>query len=208
MQNVGGWHQDFALQQSQITNIPATQSQPHQYTPRYQNPMFAGNAGPSNFTGAFAEPQHEQIQAETQQTELFDEEAFARAFEEASRVEEQMRQELEPVQADDLTKDEIGESLETDLPQEQIKIGADLIHDPRDQEQLDRQEQEDPDALAKTAAQLLESVRDNQSEKFKNSNFLELMRQLRDREAKVEGDQIVYTDANAADNEAIKVAST
>ncbi|RQM05683.1 hypothetical protein DH86_00003767, partial [Scytalidium sp. 3C] len=69
MQNVGGWHQDFALQQSQITNIPATQSQPHQYTPRYQNPMFAGNAGPSNFTGAFAEPQHEQIQAETQQTE-------------------------------------------------------------------------------------------------------------------------------------------
>jgi len=211
IQNVGGWHQEFALQQSQMANIPAVQSQSRQYVPLYQNHMVSGVAEPSNFTGGFAEAHHEQVSSEDKQAELFNEEAFARAFEEASRMEEQMRQELEQTQAGMeteyvITKEQTEEDLETDIPEEQIRIGADLIHDPRDQEQQIHQEQEDPDALARTAAQLLDSVKDNQSEKFKNSTFLELMRQLRDREVKVEGDQIVYTDT--ADSEAIKVAST
>ncbi|KAH8808610.1 hypothetical protein F5884DRAFT_792878 [Xylogone sp. PMI_703] len=206
-QNLGGWHQEFALHQSQMTNPATAQASAPQYTHSYQFPMMSNMAGPANFTGAYAGGHQDQVPAEAQQTEMFDEEAFARAFEEASKMEEHMKEELEQQQAEQqLDELVVKEQTETGVeaePHEQIRIGADLIHDPRDQRQQDRQEQEDPDALARTAGQLLNSVRDNQSEKFKNSAFLELMRQLRDREVRVEGDQIVSTDTSA-ENEAIK----
>ncbi|KAF2653898.1 hypothetical protein K491DRAFT_694313 [Lophiostoma macrostomum CBS 122681] len=49
----------------------------------------------------------------------------------------------------------------------------------------------DDDEMAETAGKLLERVADNTSEKFQNSQFLELMRRLRDREVRVEGDKMV-----------------
>lgn len=49
----------------------------------------------------------------------------------------------------------------------------------------------DSDALARTAAQLLDSLSGNQSRKFQDSTFLALMRRLRDREVRVEGDKMV-----------------
>lgn len=49
----------------------------------------------------------------------------------------------------------------------------------------------DDDEMAATAGRLLERVADNTSEKFQNSQFLELMRRLRDREVRVEGDKMV-----------------
>jgi hypothetical protein len=58
----------------------------------------------------------------------------------------------------------------------------------REQKELDRQ---NDDELAQTAANLLERVSDNQTSKFKNSAFLGLMRQLADREIRVEGDKMV-----------------
>jgi len=64
------------------------------------------------------------------------------------------------------------------------------------EEAQDKQPQhtaEDDDALAATAKELLEKVDHNQSDKFKNSQFLGLMRKLRDREMKVEGDNMVET---------------
>jgi hypothetical protein len=59
----------------------------------------------------------------------------------------------------------------------------------REQEQPQRND--DDDEMAATAGQLLNSVADNTSEKFQNSQFLELMRRLRDREVRVEGDKMV-----------------
>jgi hypothetical protein len=50
------------------------------------------------------------------------------------------------------------------------------------------------DEMAVTAGRLLERVADNTSEKFQNSQFLELMRRLRDREVRVEEDKIVEVD--------------
>ena len=58
----------------------------------------------------------------------------------------------------------------------------------REQRELDRQ---NDDELAQTAANLLERVSDNQTSKFKNSAFFGLMRQLADREVRVEGDKMV-----------------
>ena len=50
--------------------------------------------------------------------------------------------------------------------------------------------------LAQTAGMLLNNVADDQSEKFKNSKFLNLMRQFRDYEKKVDGDQVVDVASN------------
>lgn len=63
-------------------------------------------------------------------------------------------------------------------------------------EQAPEQKEEQPkmndeDEMAETAGRLLERVADNTSEKFQNSQFLELMRRLRDREVRVEDDKIV-----------------
>jgi hypothetical protein len=65
----------------------------------------------------------------------------------------------------------------------------------RVQEQPKQKEEQprlnDEDEMAATAGRLLERVADNTSEKFQNSQFLELMRRLRDREVRVEEDKIV-----------------
>lgn len=74
---------------------------------------------------------------------------------------------------------------------DQAPIGANTIHDPVTQGPKTYREQNSPDALARTAGELLESVRHNQRAKFQNSQFLQLMRQSRDKEVKVEGDRIV-----------------
>lgn len=54
------------------------------------------------------------------------------------------------------------------------------------------------DALARTAAMLLDSVDINDNPKFKNSQFMSLMQKLRDREVHVEGDKMVETGKNAS----------
>jgi|SRR5690242_3817442 len=61
--------------------------------------------------------------------------------------------------------------------------------EPKQQEQQPKMN--DDDEMAATAGRLLDRVADNTSEKFQNSQFLELMRRLRDREVRVEGDKMV-----------------
>jgi len=50
------------------------------------------------------------------------------------------------------------------------------------------------DALAQTAGDILESISADQNPKLKQSSFLNLMRQLRDREVAVEGNEVVEGD--------------
>ncbi|KAH7080321.1 hypothetical protein BKA63DRAFT_506212 [Paraphoma chrysanthemicola] len=68
-------------------------------------------------------------------------------------------------------------------------------HERAEPETEQKQEQQpqlnDDDEMAATAGRLLERVADNTSEKFQNSQFLELMRRLRDREVRVDDDKIV-----------------
>ncbi|KAF2272606.1 uncharacterized protein EI97DRAFT_452956 [Westerdykella ornata] len=66
-------------------------------------------------------------------------------------------------------------------------------HQPVEEQQKTEQQfpRNDNDELAVTAGKLLERVADNQSEKFQKSQFLELMRRLRDREVVVQGDKMV-----------------
>lgn len=70
---------------------------------------------------------------------------------------------------------------------EAIRIGSDTI--PQTEKDDARAHYNDPDELARTAGQLLESVSHDQSQKFRESNFLALMRRIRDREVHIEGDE-------------------
>ncbi|KAI0540244.1 hypothetical protein GGR58DRAFT_154999 [Xylaria digitata] len=52
---------------------------------------------------------------------------------------------------------------------------------------------EDRDELARAAAQLVESLAENETEKFKNSDFLALMRRIASQELTVQGNDLVET---------------
>ena len=55
------------------------------------------------------------------------------------------------------------------------------------QEQQSSQRTGEPDELAKTAALLIDAVKEDQNPKFQNSEFMKLMRGLRDGEVVVDG---------------------
>ena len=69
-------------------------------------------------------------------------------------------------------------------------LGDQMFASPPTQ-QVKSQTPHDADELARTAGLLIESVRDEQNPKFQNSQFMGLMKQLRDREVVVEGDKMV-----------------
>ncbi|KAH8665807.1 hypothetical protein BGZ60DRAFT_452746 [Tricladium varicosporioides] len=182
-----GWHQEFVQQGNGITNVPSLQSR--------QNFPRGGIMGAQyNSMGYMNSQAQESIALQKQPEEAFDEEAFARAFEEAAAHEEALaQQEMEAMMEAEMAKEEdlvlAPEEINTEVLAQQGRIGADQIHDPASE--TNTEEQQDPDALARTAGQLLDSVRHEQDNKFQQSSFLELMRQLRDREVVVEGDKIV-----------------
>ena len=102
--------------------------------------------------------------------------------------------------------------LGTRVPMSQEQIWKDLeaagyMRTPEPLQRMEQQPQEeqkqeeppklnDDDEMAATAGRLLERVADNTSEKFQNSQFLSLMRRLRDREVKVQEDKIVEVDGS------------
>ncbi|KAM5500899.1 hypothetical protein McanMca71_004756 [Microsporum canis] len=126
------------------------------------NPGFAR---PDNFVPATTES------LRSKPAEVFDDSAFEAAFAEA-RAE---------VELQESTRQEHLE-LETSVPVETIRIGSDNI--PAQLEGVN-----ESDELSRTAGELLDRVSHDQSQKFKESNFLALMRQLRDREIVVDGDE-------------------
>lgn len=119
--------------------------------------------------------------------ETFDESAFEAAFEQA-------RADMTS-QATDVTQETVEavsephqlDAQNESLSQEQIRIGSDTISQTAQNETEGRPS--DADELARTAGQLLDSVSHDQSQKFQQSNFLALMRRIRDREVQVEGDE-------------------
>jgi len=101
----------------------------------------------------------------------------------------QMSQESHQLNQSDIleSQHDLHQPLDTDInfiPEEPIV---------QEQQEPKQNTREDDDALAATAQELLEKVEHNQTDKFRNSQFLGLMRKLRDREVKVEGDKMVET---------------
>lgn len=137
-------------------------------------------------------------QAPTRQPyeDLLDSEALDRAFDavhaELDQSEEQLRAEMA----------EYGQitsfSNERSIRQSRLNgklltkpIGSDRISKTNSQEKQGRSEKDENDELARSAGELLDKVAHYKDQKFRDSNFLSLMRQLRDREVQVKGDMIV-----------------
>ena len=74
------------------------------------------------------------------------------------------------------------------------RIGSDNI--PAHPQQSELAADTEADELARTAGHILDNLKHEQSQKFQKSNFLELMRQLRDKEVRVEGDKISVSAAS------------
>ncbi len=180
------WHQDFLGQQGQSSTYQSRQQ---------QRPASGWAYG---YTGGLVSQDQsilsaraQQKQPEMQVEDSFDEAAFEKAFEAATADFKQS--EKEELQHDTIAYQDVyaGLSPETESWMEQTRIGADRISDEAQQKEKHHNSHDEADELARTAGQLLENVRDDQSQKFRESNFLSLMRQLRDREVRVEGDKLV-----------------
>ena len=89
-------------------------------------------------------------------------------------------------------------NLQSAPTEEPVRIGADTI--PAQNEQQKLSPDAEADELSRTAGQLLDNLRQEESTKFQQSNFLELMRQLRDKEVRVEGDKMVSVSTQSATN--------
>ena len=128
-----------------------------------------------------------QAQSTIQESGILDDAAFERAFDAAhlqmQHLDDHMQE--EKVQA---TTEQTPLTASTD---ETPRIGSDKILDEPVKEKQEHESENDADELARTAGQLLDNLKHDQSQKFQESNFLSLMRQLRDREIRVEGDKLV-----------------
>ena len=144
-------------------------------------------------------PQHNNIQSpvahqkqpEREIENVYDEAAFEKAFD-AAREEMQELEESalrNEAQMDAGLHDTRGQKSQEML--DHGRIGSDRILDEAQKMGEEGKEADDAEELARTAGQLLENVKGDQSQKFKESNFLSLMRQLRDKEVRVEGDKLV-----------------
>lgn len=91
---------------------------------------------------------------------------------------------------------------ERDIDMENTRQALQMdVSDPREAEMTPQERQKRDDDLANTAGELLDRVSDNTSQKFQQSSFLALMRQLRDGEVKVDGDKMVDAETQVDVNE-------
>ena len=103
--------------------------------------------------------------------------------------------------------------INTDRPglsDSSLRIGSDAINYTEQKDRTAEQDTRDADDLARTAGQLLNSVQYDNSDKFRESRFLDLMRRIRDRETVVKGEDFVDTarDLNERDLNAITTKDT
>lgn len=133
----------------------------------------------------------QQKQPEREAEDVFDEAAFEKAFDLA-------REEMQLLEENTHRKEAIVDAGLYDLKDQDdqgrpdnSRIGSDKIFDEAQTTGEEGNIADDAEELARTAGQLLENVKGDQSQKFQESNFLSLMRQLRDREVRVEGDKLV-----------------
>ncbi|CAI7641780.1 unnamed protein product [Penicillium glandicola] len=183
----GGWHTEFMNQQ----RGPMSQAQQTPQMHGAYQPSFAPNYQMYGSSMNQMQPL-QALQTEQQNhTQQFDESAFEAAFDQA-RADMEL-QGVDVAQQD--THKNLEETNKVDVSEpvthEQIRLGSDLI--PQNDKQDPQTRSQDADDLARTAGQLLDSVRNEQSQKFQQSNFLALMRRIRDREVEVQGDDFCET---------------
>ncbi|KAJ4514877.1 hypothetical protein HRR83_003204 [Exophiala dermatitidis] len=128
---------------------------------------------------------------EQQHAQLSDvdyEAAFAEVIAHAQEMDQQ-QQTQQPASIDQLESQQL-QQPESEQP---IKIGSDAIQyrdQKADSQKSPEEDRRDADELARTAGLLLNSVQHDTSSKFQNSQFLDLMRRIRDREIEVQNNDL------------------
>ena len=179
--NAGGWHETFSHRLNQSTQ--AQQQQFFRPPPSLMHPTLHREA---MTTGVQQQRAESQIGA-------CDEAAFEQAFDKAGS-DMYAQQQGSQLDQDLFRTAEAGQRLmssDAEVRLDQNRLGSDRILDEVQMEKAHDTGEHDPNELARTAGQLLENVKDEQSQKFQQSNFLSLMRQIRDKQVVVEGDQLV-----------------
>ncbi|KAL8719368.1 MAG: hypothetical protein Q9225_003625 [Loekoesia sp. 1 TL-2023] len=178
----GPWQKEF-LQRNQ------PQSSQHQQTRLGQG--SAGFTMPASNLGVYNNGYTNSMigqQSQNQVEASFDEEAYEKAFDAAHlELQDQQASTQQHGTVEQPQPTAVSNGVEDRVD---YRIGSDRILD-ESLESQQRSDAQEADELARTAGHLLENVKHDQSAKFQGSNFLSLMRQLRDKEVKVEGDNIV-----------------
>jgi hypothetical protein len=201
-----GWHQDFLRQNAQEHDQTYKQSHAIPTSTFGETALNNGyGMGGSMYGGTnMSMPEQGVLHVPQSQTSepTFDESALERAFEEAALAdiqdeaqnnilhEETTRSQEARAMAGDRDLEHLPEQTTPQNMETFERIGADTIEDPLATE-TDRSRTTDGDELARTAGALLDRVKDDRSAKFQQSSFLALMRQLRDKEVVVDGEQMV-----------------
>lgn len=189
------WHTEFMHQRSSAA-APTSISQGKQamHEPHFNNysPSMMNYSQPSalgmyqqNQPFPFQDQQHQQpnpvsMEQPVQMSDVDFEAAFADALAHA--------QEMDQANLQDQNQDQLVSDVQDS--EQKIKIGSDaILYREKDQRTAD-QDKIDADELARTAGQLLTSVQHDTSTKFQNSNFLDLMRRIRDREVEVQNNDL------------------
>ncbi|KAI5281244.1 hypothetical protein KEM54_003306 [Ascosphaera aggregata] len=178
----GGWQDEFLQQQQQ-------QQIHHVASPSHASQRLFGTVGAMRPMSTMSQYSMYNPVATLPRnsTETLDDAAFEAAFAEArAEVDQLDKQSADYHQHKSRTelRLDINQDAGVSEPQQQgekVRIAADTIQD------TGKNVVDQNDDLARTAGQLLESVQHETNQKFKESNFLALMRQLRDREVVVDG---------------------
>ena len=174
------WHEEFARQHSQ----PTLNHQIQQRALRGSNNcgVYSNNLNAINHLG-MPSTRAQQNQPEKHFSSEYDQVDMEQAFE-AVAIQQHHSLELSP--PIDLARDFIDMH-----PSEENRIRSDTILTEASKDEQKHTGKDDADELARTAGQLLDNVIHEQSQKFQDSSFLSLMRQIRDREVHIEGDKLV-----------------
>jgi len=188
-----GWQNEFMAQQRphqpQQQQAPGLQHhQPYGYG--FQ-PSFAQNYSLNSVQMSTFQPQ-EAVESQQPQANAFDESAFEAAFEQAKATMESEETNTAQAHAEIVNEPAQFDSTVQPETHEEIRIGSDTIAPKEDMQGRSN----DADELARTAGQLLNSVSHETNEKFQQSNFLALMRRIRDREVQIDGDEFREVSTN------------
>ncbi|KAL2259794.1 hypothetical protein VTK26DRAFT_6396 [Humicola hyalothermophila] len=180
------------------------------HAPNFARPML-GSYGFAN-PGMNATMAQQQAAGTTAQDEAaaLDFEAFERAFEEYEKMDAQDKA-AESIEIRKIDKAEFAAEQDKWMAEHGPRVDPKMPPSADEMEVIDatmekiakeQDKKRADDELARAAVDIVNSVADNQSEKFKNSRFFELMRLIGNREVVVEGDSFV----NATTGEKVKTA--
>lgn len=184
----GGWQQEF-LRQRQNGSSLGKQKQPEAAPQSFMQPASASQMPQLGFLDKQNTAQHAGL-AEPQFTDAEFEQAFQDVFDHIQVTEAQVATHGEEAMEEPVFSEQ--EAVPIHEPSA-TKIGSDAIQYTETNDRSVDQASRDASDLARVAGELVHNVSHETNDKFKNSQFLDLMRRIRDREVEVRNNDFEAT---------------